>query len=104
MKVLLIRNDEVLKRRRSTLQRCSDETDPIFHFHEEYIFTLDSTEMLDDITITFTVICRNVQGHSTVLGKVNVGSVTYAERKGLYHWQKMIEVPNECLSEWHDIR
>ncbi len=102
--MLLIRNDEVLKRRRSTLQKCLDESDPIYHFHEEYIFPLDSTEMFDDLTITFTVICRNVQGHSTVLGKVNLGSVTYAEGKELLHWQQMMEFPNECLSEWHSIR
>ena len=99
VKVLLIANDEVQKRRRSSLQKCSPEESNAFYFNEEYIFPITASDAADQVTVTFTVTCRDVQGHSLTLGKANVGSLTYADGPGLLQWQHMLESPSQWVTK-----
>ena len=99
VKVLLITNDEVQKRRRSSLQKSSQDDSNTFCFNEEYIFPITASDKIDEVTVTFTVTCRDAQGHSLTLGKANVGSLTYAEGTGLLQWQHMLEIPSQWVTK-----
>ena len=103
VKVLLIKDDEVQKRRRSSLQKCSHDASNVFNFNEEYIFQIASLDSIDEITVSFTVTCRDAQGHSLTLGKANVGSLTYTEGQGLLHWQEMLKFRPQWVTQFLNI-
>ncbi len=97
VKVLLISEDQVQKRRRSGSQKWSETNS--FVFNEEYIFPVPVSDGLNEVTVVFTVTCRDSQGHSVTLGKANTGPLSYAEGPGLLLWQEMQEFPAQWFAQ-----
>ena len=92
----MVSSGTVLKRRKSSIQLHS--VTPALN--DQHSFDV-GPDMLDDVTIVFTVFSRNGQGHRMMLGKTNVGSAAYTTGVGLEHWEATISKPEVSVFRWH---
>ena len=95
--MVLYQHDKALCRRRSQLSAY--EPSGIVFADETYTLDVKMADVFD-VSVAITLHCRDWNGASRVLGKVNCGSLAYASGDGSLCWLTMVNEPQSDVQQW----
>ena len=98
VKITLISENKVMSRRKTPMAVVADK----IKFYDVQKFSLQIL-MLENVTLVFTLYVRDSKGMSTMIGRTNVGSITYSSGTGLSHWNDMMTSTSTATEMWHDL-